>query len=65
MNGDIEKAFIEAYLKIDASIKEPEVLKEIQRLAKLADGEEPGEAGVDEDEENVSELYKTIQLFPF
>lgn len=62
LDGDIEKAFIEAYLKMDANIKEPEVLKEIRRLAKLADGDDSVDATADYEEENVSELYEEATM---
>jgi hypothetical protein len=61
LEGDIEKAFIQAYLKMDASIKDPEVLAEIQRLAK-GEGNVTGESGVDHEEENVAELYKEATM---
>lgn len=61
LEGDIEKAFIEAYLKMDASIKEPEVLAQIQKLAK-GDGDESAEAMADYEEENVIELYEEATM---
>lgn len=60
-NGEYVKALEECYLKIDASIKTPEVLKEIQQLAKSSKGDDD-EAAVDYEEENVGQLYEEATM---
>lgn len=68
-NGEFIKALEECYLKIDASIKTPEVLQEIQKIAKkandsTAEADEANleEAAVDYEKENVAALYEEATM---
>ncbi|CAL8147541.1 unnamed protein product [Orchesella dallaii] len=58
-NGEFVKGLEECYLKIDESIKTPEVIKEIQQIAKSSAS---NEAGVDYEEENVGALYEEATM---
>jgi len=57
--GEWKEALVEAYLKMDESIKTPEVLAEVVRLSKLGKKDEPEELAV---EENVSELVEEATM---
>lgn len=61
-NGEYIKALEECYLKIDESIKSPEVIKEIQRLAKRGSGDSENEATADYEDENVGALYEEATM---
>lgn len=56
---DFNEALIQAFLKMDASIKEKEVLAEIQKIAKVHSGDE---STVDYEEENVGQLYEEATM---
>jgi protein phosphatase 1G len=62
LKGEINDALIEAFMKMDEKIKEPEVMAEIQKIAKAQNGETEGESAVDYEDENVGELYKEATM---
>ncbi|CAG7833352.1 unnamed protein product [Allacma fusca] len=61
VRGDWKEALHEAYVKIDAQIKSPETISEIQKIAKKDAGEDDGNIA-DYEEENVGELYEEATM---